>query len=145
MCISRHMKKEKSYLLIISQACKISWWYILRFYVCITWLSTILSVVIGDENIFKIETRLPNFKSLVLGGKKKKQAKPTKKQKKGNRTNFKSSSCQYTVLQCLYYSLTLSAFLFLKWVLTYNPAPNQKISFTATKIESSDLKMHITH
>lgn len=104
MCISRHTKKEKSYLLIISQACKISWWYILRFYVCITWLSTILAVVIGDENILKIETRLPNFKNIVLGGKPTSQ-KQQKNQKKAHRTNIRSSSCQYTVLQCLYYTV----------------------------------------
>lgn len=66
------MKKEKNYLLKISQAGKISWWYILRFYVCITWLSTILAVVIGDENIIKTETKLPNFRNLLLGGKKPK-------------------------------------------------------------------------
>lgn len=108
MCISRHMKKEKSYLLIISQACKISWWYILRFYVCITWLSTILSVVIGDENIFKIETRLPNFKNLVLGGKKITKPNQQKNRKKGIGlilkvpvVNILSYSVSTTVLPCL--------------------------------------------
>lgn len=139
-----HMKKEKSYLLIISQAGKISWWYILRFYVCIAWLSTILAVVIGDENISKIETRLPNFRNLLLGGEKTKPNK--KKQKKGHIELI----LKVPVINILLYNISTTqsypaCLLISEMSLDLQSAPNKKISFTATKIESSDLKMNITH
>lgn len=76
-----HMEKEKSYLLIISQAGKVSWWYILRFYVCITWLSTILAVVIGDENIFLNWNKATKFQK-PFSRREKNQAKPRKTEKK---------------------------------------------------------------